>query len=167
MGVLAGLVLLSVLALFGALGAEARPVQIEVRSAEGVSLGRLAGSREDRLPYVALTDVARPPGPRRLGRAPAPAVATASLTPRPPAMPRPAPPAPARPAPRAEGPAPRQAAGAEPEPDPAPAAPIKLGAVELRYRSYPGYTRVVLEGAAQFEPRLGGSRGGAGGAPPG
>ena len=231
MRVLAGLVLLSVLALFGALGAEARPVQIEVRSAEGVSLGRLAGSREDRITYVALTDVARlvrgtlrqtakgqrlallargkvvevrrdspqvlvsgrlvelsapvrvrrgtwlapgdilvralpvvlgsgvevavtspTPGARLLGRAPAPAVATASLTPRPPAMPRPAPPAPARPAPRAEGPAPRQAAGAEP--DPAPAAPIKLGAVELRYRSYPGYTRVVLEGAAQFEPRL-------------
>ena len=225
MRVLAGLLLLPALALFGAPWAEARAVQIDVRSAQGVSLGRLAGSREDRITYVALTDVARlvrgtlrrspngerqvlvargkavevrrdsarafvagrplelsapvrvrqgtwlvpgdvlvralpvllgagvqvavttpPPEARLLGRAVPLAVATASLPPRPPAIPRPAPPA--------EEPAPRPAVRAEPEPGATPAPPIKLGAVELRHRSYPGYTRVVLEGAAQFEPRL-------------
>jgi N-acetylmuramoyl-L-alanine amidase len=37
---------------------------------------------------------------------------------------------------------------------------VKVGAVELRYRSYPAYTRVVLEGPGAFEPRLVESQGG-------
>jgi N-acetylmuramoyl-L-alanine amidase len=63
---------------------------------------------------------------------------------------------PARPAavtpPAATPPAATPPAAAEPEA--APSAPVRLGSVELRYRSYPGYTRVVLEGGARFEPRL-------------
>jgi N-acetylmuramoyl-L-alanine amidase len=48
----------------------------------------------------------------------------------------------------------RTAAPAEEADDPAPAAPIRTRGAEVRYRSYPGYTRVVVEGAAAFEPRL-------------
>ena len=33
-------------------------------------------------------------------------------------------------------------------------APVKAGPLEVRYRSYPTYTRVVVEGAGPFEPRL-------------
>ncbi len=211
----AGLLLFVCLGLFGVARVEARPVQIEVRSADGATLGRLAGNREDRVTYVALSDVARLVGgtlrrtargerlallargkvvevrrdspqalvggrlvelsaPVRVRRgswlapgdilvralpvvlgggvqiavasptpAPAPrplarAVTTVSLPARPPV----APPTPSSP----------MTAG-EPEAEP-PAPPIKGGGVELRYRSYPGYTRIVLEGAAQFEPRL-------------
>jgi N-acetylmuramoyl-L-alanine amidase len=90
-----------------------------------------------------------------------PAVAPVSLPPR--AVARPAPPAraagsarpaePARPAPPAAEPAaPAAAEPAEPAPD--ARGVLKVGPVELRYRSYPAYTRVVLEGTAAFEPRL-------------
>jgi N-acetylmuramoyl-L-alanine amidase len=59
----------------------------------------------------------------------------------------------ARRAPGAERPAP----SAEPEPeapDAGAAPPIRAGSIELRYRSYPTYTRVVIEGAGPFVPRL-------------
>jgi N-acetylmuramoyl-L-alanine amidase len=207
---------------------EARPVQVEVRTTAGSMLGRLAGEREERVTYFALTHVARLVGGtvrgrgdrvslvargRRLdlrrdstrvvaagrpldlaapvrvrrgtwyvpgellvwglpvllgtgvevaiaaGPRPAPpAVAPVSLPPR--AVARPAPraraAAPARPA----APAPPAAPSAEPAPPPAAEPPpdargvLKVGPVELRYRSYPAYTRVVLEGTAAFEPRL-------------
>ena len=55
--------------------------------------------------------------------------------------------------PRRAAPA-RPAAPVEESDDPAPAAPIRTRGAEVRYRSYPGYTRVVVEGAAAFEPRL-------------
>jgi N-acetylmuramoyl-L-alanine amidase len=35
-----------------------------------------------------------------------------------------------------------------------PTAPLRAGDVEVRYRSYPAYSRIVLEGASPFEPRL-------------
>jgi N-acetylmuramoyl-L-alanine amidase len=235
---LVGLLVVLCLGLLDVASAEARPVQLEVRSADGAVLGHLSGYREDRATYVALADVARlvrgtlrptdrgerlalvirgkvvevrrdspqvlvggrlvelsapvrvrqgswwAPGdllvralPLALGgglqvaegsAAPAPQpvarpVKSVSLPPRPPAAPqapavtaavarpaaRPAPPVEAPSAPAPAAPAPPAAAEAEP-----PAAPIKAGGVELRYRSYPAYTRIVLEGGAQFEPRL-------------
>lgn len=36
----------------------------------------------------------------------------------------------------------------------APTPPLRAGEMEVRHRSYPAYTRVVLEGASPFEPRL-------------
>jgi N-acetylmuramoyl-L-alanine amidase len=231
---------------------DARPVQIDVRSTEGASLGRLVGDHDDRVTYVALSDVAglvhakvRPsargdraavvargqrvevrrdstvavvagrtlelsapvrvrrgvwlvPGdllvralPALLGagvqvtvgpapgpaRPASPAVTAVNL----PASP-PVPPArataprstPAPPAPAAVAPAPPVAppAGSAPPAPSAAAAPsdeesqaggkgaVKVGTLELRYRSYPAYTRVVLEGPAAFEPRLVESQGG-------
>jgi N-acetylmuramoyl-L-alanine amidase len=77
-----------------------------------------------------------------------PVVAPASPPPRPPAIP-----SIQRPAPATAEPA-RPAQPAEESDDPAPAAPIRTRGAEVRYRSYPGYTRVVVEGAAAFEPRL-------------
>jgi N-acetylmuramoyl-L-alanine amidase len=226
---LAGLLLLC-LGLLAAAPAEARPLQLEVRSADGVALGHLPGYRDDRATYVALTDVARlvrgtlrstdrgerlalvargkvlevrrdspqvlvvghlvelsapvrvlqgswrAPGdiliralPLVLGSdvqvaegsgapPPPPVPRTVSALSLPPRAPTAAPslavapavaPPPARPAPLVE--APSAPAAAEPG---RPAAPIKAGGVELRYRSYPAYTRIVLEGGAQFEPRL-------------
>jgi N-acetylmuramoyl-L-alanine amidase len=238
------------LLLLGAAPGETRPVLIEVRTADGASVGRLTGDREERATYVALTDVARLAGgsvrrsrdgdhatltargkvlairrdsaralvagrplelsapvrvrrgawlvpadllvralPAVLGsgvqvavgpgtREPAPAapaVTTVSLPPRPappapraaPAVEPPAPPPPSSPAARASDggpPAPRRPeavssgtapAGREGEgAEPTAKGALKAGAIELRYRSYPTYTRVVLEGAAPFEPRL-------------
>lgn len=72
--------------------------------------------------------------------APAPSPRPAPI----PSTPKPAP-APARPP---------AAAAVEESDDPTPAAPIRTRGAEVRYRSYPGYTRVVVEGAAAFEPRL-------------
>ncbi|MBI2466419.1 MAG: N-acetylmuramoyl-L-alanine amidase [Candidatus Rokubacteria bacterium] len=97
---------------------------------------------------------APPPVIARPASAPAqPVPAPARITPRGQAVAavREAPALPERPAVRAEPPAPR----AEPEPSgPSDSAPLKAGTLELRYRSYPTYTRVVLEGGAPFEPRL-------------
>jgi N-acetylmuramoyl-L-alanine amidase len=101
-----------------------------------------------------------------------PPVAPVSL----PSRPAPRPASPARvpapaPAARAAEPAPPAAPSAEPAPpagDEAPPAAepaadirgtLKVGAVELRYRSYPAYTRIVLEGTSAFEPRLVESKG--------
>ena len=219
--------LLLTLALVAPALAEARAVQIEVRSADGVALGRLPGSREDRVTYVALSEVARlvrgtlrPAGkgerltlaargttvefrrdsPRvlvagrpidlsapvrvRQGRWLAPgdvlvrvlpgvlghgvqvAVAPGAPSLRPPVRTVSTVSAPARPpTPPAvlSAPAPAvlpAAVAPDGEADPIQAPPVKAGAVELRYRSYPGYTRIVLEGAARFEPRLVESQGG-------
>jgi len=227
---LAGLLLLC-LGLLDVAPAEARPVQLEVRSADGATRGRLPAYREDRAIYVSLADVARlvrgslrptdrgerlalvargkvvevrrdspqalvggrlvelsAPVRIRQGSWKAPAdilvralpfvigsgiqvaegslastprpaartVTPVSLPPRPPAVP-PSPavaPAIGRPSARPAAPVevpPAPAAATEPGP---PAPPIKAGGVELRYRSYPAYTRIVLEGAAKFEPRL-------------
>ncbi|MGH7322761.1 MAG: N-acetylmuramoyl-L-alanine amidase, partial [Candidatus Rokuibacteriota bacterium] len=56
---------------------------------------------------------------------------------------------------RGPTPEPTPSGGSEPEiGEPPPAAPVKVGRVELRYRSYPTYTRVVLEGPGPLEPRL-------------
>jgi N-acetylmuramoyl-L-alanine amidase len=59
-------------------------------------------------------------------------------------------------APEAPRPEPAAVASAPPAETPSAGAggAIKAGALELRYRSYPAYTRVVLEGDARFEPRL-------------
>lgn len=241
MRVPAGLAVLLAVAFAVAPPAGADPVQIEVRSADGAPLGRLAGDREDRTTYVALADLTRlvhgtvrrtghgkrrllvargkavevardsarawvagqtvelsapvrvrqgswlvpgdilvralpvllgsgvqvavgspTPGAHLLGRAAAPAVATVSIPVHPPpAPPRPVP-VPVRlassvPAARPEPPAVTATEKARPEV--AASSPMKVGTVELRYRSYPGYTRVVLEGGARFEPRLVESRG--------
>lgn len=108
----------------------------------------------------------------QVGVAPAPAVAP----PPPRVVARPVsapgrPPAPPRVAPRREviaavreAPPPAEQPSVRPEPpapkpereaaNPAGAPALKAGALELRYRSYPTYTRVVLEGGAPFEPRL-------------
>ncbi|HSD80122.1 MAG TPA: N-acetylmuramoyl-L-alanine amidase, partial [Solirubrobacteraceae bacterium] len=94
--------------------------------------------------------------------APRPAVTPVSLPPRAPERaPRAtAPPAPVRaespvPPPPAAPTAPAPAPVVEADPGAAPAnGAVKAGGVELRYRSYPAYTRVVLEGTAPFEPRL-------------
>jgi N-acetylmuramoyl-L-alanine amidase len=219
--------LLLVLGLVAPALAEGRAVQIEVRSADGVVLGRLSGSREGRITYVALSDVARlargtlrPAGrgerqtlvargmtvelrrdsPRvlvagrsldlsgpvriRQGRWLAPGDVLVRVLPGvlghgiqvavAPGVPPIRPPvrivstvsAPARPlAPPAVLAVPPPTvlpppATSDREADPADASPVKAGAVELRYRSYPGYTRIVLEGAARFEPRLVESQGG-------
>jgi N-acetylmuramoyl-L-alanine amidase len=278
-----GLLLLLVLAFLGTLPTEARsvrvPLEIEVRSLDGVSLGRLRGALEDRVTYVALADLARlvrgslrhakgrlvlaargkilevrrnsplavvagrtlelsgpvrlrngtwlvpgdvlvralpaflgtgvhvtvaaavAPSPRPVPRPPvavvsapsrplvsprpAPAPPAAPTTPAPPAAPTaalprapmpappvapppppavatPAPPAVALPPPPAVPAPPRPARPAAPPPmpsgeaggEPGPPVPVKAGPVELRYRSYPTYTRVVLEGPVRFEPRL-------------
>jgi N-acetylmuramoyl-L-alanine amidase len=58
----------------------------------------------------------------------------------------------ARPAPAVEPATPP--APPEERDDPTPAAPIRTRGAEVRYRSYPGYTRVVIEGSAALEPRL-------------
>jgi N-acetylmuramoyl-L-alanine amidase len=222
-----GIACLVALALLRPAAAEPRPVQIEVRTPDGVALGRLPGSREDRVTYVALADVARlvrgtlrPAGkgerltlvargttvelrrdsPRvlvagrsldlsgpvrvRQGRWTAPgdvlvrvlpgvlghgvqvAVAPGAPSLRPPVPTVSTVSAPARP-PRPpavlSAPAPTvlpPAAASDGEADPVHAPPVKAGAIELRYRSYPGYTRIVLEGVARFEPRLVESQGG-------
>lgn len=226
-------VLLPVLALLGATRTEARSVQIEVRSLDGVSLGRLVGERADRVTYVTLADVARLVGgtvrrsaqgdravlavrgkrvevrgdrtrvlvagrplelsapvrlrrgtwllpgdvlvralPALLGTGVQVAVAPIPAPPRPRSRPVATVSAPARgPTPRVSPPrmlappGPRPADGPSPSSVPAASGPdaappdatpeaLKAGAVELRYRSYPAYTRVVLEGTAPFEPRL-------------
>jgi N-acetylmuramoyl-L-alanine amidase len=79
-----------------------------------------------------------------------------SEAPRPPAAePPPAVPEP----PRATGPGPGPAPAARPDAD-VPAGdgtsslPLRSAGIEVRYRSYPGYTRIVLEGASAVEPRL-------------
>ncbi len=119
----------------------------------------------------------RAPGSRRVSRLESPprlvldfhraapsATATPATTAQPPLGPRPeapltgssevtraAPGAPER------GPTPEAPPSGGPEPEiaePPPAAPVKVGRVELRYRSYPTYTRVVLEGPGPLEPRL-------------
>jgi N-acetylmuramoyl-L-alanine amidase len=99
---------------------------------------------------------ARPAPPR-------PAVRAVSAPSRTAAVPRPPPPPAPRegdspPPPPAGEPAPPPPASVAPSraapPEPARPAAVKAGDLELRYRSYPGYTRVVLEGVAPFEPRL-------------
>jgi N-acetylmuramoyl-L-alanine amidase len=71
-----------------------------------------------------------------------------------PAAPPARPPVPsiARPAPAVEPATPP--APIEERDDPTPAAPIRTRGAEVRYRSYPGYTRVVIEGSAALAPRL-------------
>jgi N-acetylmuramoyl-L-alanine amidase len=90
---------------------------------------------------------AAPAVARPAPRVPVQPVVAPAPSPRPsplPSVPRPAP---------AVAPAPR-AAAAEESADPTPGAPIRARGAEVRYRSYPGYTRIVVEGAATFEPRL-------------
>ncbi len=228
------LVALCLLAFGGRATGEPRLVHVELRTTAGQSLGRLAGTTEDRTTYFALDDVARlvrgtvrrsgsrvtltargqrvemrrdsgslavasrtvalsapvrlrqgtwqvpgeflvralpalvgtgvqvaavpPPAPPR------PSVRTVVATRTPPAPPprptvsRPAaartpvkaPPAPAEPPEASPASSPRPDGETDGPPRPA----VKAGAVELRYRSYPGYTRVVLEAPSALEPRL-------------
>jgi N-acetylmuramoyl-L-alanine amidase len=98
---------------------------------------------------VARPVVAAPPRPVAV---PALAVPRPVLSEAPPAAP-PAPPTPPAPPPPVEAPAPARVEPAAPR---APARPAARPAarVDLRVRSYPTYTRVVLEADAPREPRL-------------
>ncbi|HEV8308460.1 MAG TPA: N-acetylmuramoyl-L-alanine amidase [Methylomirabilota bacterium] len=103
---------------------------------------------------VQVVAVSAPP-PRPVPR-PVTAVRAPPLAARLPVAPPTAAPADSRPAPSgAERPGEAVApVPPAPESEPAPSAPVRAGAIELRYRSYPAYTRVALEGTAPFEPRL-------------
>jgi N-acetylmuramoyl-L-alanine amidase len=92
-----------------------------------------------------------PAAPAAVARAAPPAVQPVVAPASPP--PRPAIPSIQRPAPTPAEPV-RTAAPAEESDDPAPAAPLRTRGAEVRYRSYPGYTRVVVQATAAFEPRL-------------
>jgi N-acetylmuramoyl-L-alanine amidase len=208
-----------------AVPAAARPVLIELRAADGASLGRLVGERDDRVTQVPLADVARLVGgtlrargdratlsvggkrlevrrerahalvsgrplelsapvrvrqgvwlvpgdvlvralPALLGKGVQVTVRAAPLAARPPVRPVVAVNAPARrpsapvvPPPSAPERLPAESAAPpsvppDEGPNTGPRGSLKAGAIELRYRSYPGFTRVVLEGESRFEPRL-------------
>jgi len=108
---------------------------------------------EVRVAAAADTPVARPAGAAPPGGIAVPAVG-ARPEPAPPMPAAAAPSPPSAPAPSAS-PRPPEAARAEPAPAPPrpPAAP-SAARVELRVRSYPTYTRLVLEADAPIEPRL-------------
>jgi N-acetylmuramoyl-L-alanine amidase len=100
---------------------------------------------------VARPAVASPPGAVAV-----PAVGPARPEPATPTLAAPAPSSRPAPAPSAST-RPPEVARAEPEPAPAPPRPPaapSAARVDLRVRSYPTYTRVVLEADAPIEPRL-------------
>jgi N-acetylmuramoyl-L-alanine amidase len=114
------------------IGTGIRLMPVEVREARGIPPG---GEKPVVRPAVA---------------APPRAVAVPAVAPPRPGPPSPTPPTVAAPA------RPTEAARTEPEPPPVvprPATPSSAR-VELRVRSYPTYTRVVLEADAPIEPRL-------------
>ena len=109
---------------------------------------------EARVAAAADTPVARPAVAAPPGAVAVPAVGAPRPEPAPPAPAAAAPSLPSAPAPSAS-PRPPEVARAEPAPAPPrpPAAP-SAARVELRVRSYPTYTRLVLEADAPIEPRL-------------
>jgi N-acetylmuramoyl-L-alanine amidase len=134
--------------------------EVRGRPALRVSYEQLPASRRilrlDGPPRL-VVDFHRPPGLASNGPPGVVESARGAAAPRPPAVdpPSAAVPAPARPA----SPAPEPAPAARPDEEPpggdgASPPPLRAGGVEVRYRSYPGYTRVVVEGASAFEPRL-------------
>jgi N-acetylmuramoyl-L-alanine amidase len=144
----------------GGLGGPGARVTHPVRDGliDAVEIGEVRGRPAVRVSYEqvpAARRVFRLESPARLVvdfyRAAGPRPAPAAGLPESAAPPAPAGPETARP-PAGEPAPPAPVAPAESERAPVPA--LKVGALEVRHRSYPAYTRVVLEGASPFEPRL-------------